>query len=77
MAKKKASAIKFKKAPCAPKRFKSAYMFYSVQQHKEIRDQSVDKKVGDALLAIIGITTTSSHPMYPSSITFNRSELPM
>ena len=38
--KKKATlkkAVKFKKAPQAPRRFKSAYMFFSTAKHPEIR----------------------------------------
>jgi hypothetical protein len=30
---------KFKKAPQAPRRFKSAYMFFSTWKHKDIREQ--------------------------------------
>lgn len=29
--------VKFKKAPQAPRRFKSAYMFFSTAKHPEIR----------------------------------------
>jgi HMG (high mobility group) box len=36
MAKKEQNA-KFKKAPGAPRRFKSAYMFFSTEKHKSIR----------------------------------------
>ena len=35
---KKKKTAKFKKAPQAPRRFKSAYMFFSTDQHKQIRD---------------------------------------
>ena len=42
---KKNKKIKYKRAPLAPKRFKSAYMFYSAEQHRMIRDNAVDKKV--------------------------------
>lgn len=35
----KRSKKKFKKAPDAPKRFKSSFMFFSIQKHKEIRDK--------------------------------------
>ena len=42
---KKEHKIKFKKAPGAPRRFKSAYMFFSEHQHKAIRSQMADKKV--------------------------------
>eukprot|EP00549_Striatella_unipunctata_P019326 CAMPEP_0118710666 /NCGR_PEP_ID=MMETSP0800-20121206/23539_1 /TAXON_ID=210618 ORGANISM="Striatella unipunctata, Strain CCMP2910" /NCGR_SAMPLE_ID=MMETSP0800 /ASSEMBLY_ACC=CAM_ASM_000638 /LENGTH=357 /DNA_ID=CAMNT_0006614935 /DNA_START=44 /DNA_END=1117 /DNA_ORIENTATION=- len=31
--------VKYKKAPEAPKRFKSAYMFFSTAKHQEIREQ--------------------------------------
>jgi len=34
-----ATAIKFKKAPGAPLRFKSAFIFFSTRKHKEIRSQ--------------------------------------
>ena len=30
--------VKYKKAPQAPRRFKSAYMFYSTWKHKDIRE---------------------------------------
>ena len=46
---KKDQKIKFKKAPGAPRRFKSAYMFFSEHQHKAIRSQTADKKVRYAL----------------------------
>ena len=39
------SKSKFKKAPGAPRRFKSAFMFFSETRHKQIRDESIDKKV--------------------------------
>jgi len=42
---KKIPQTKYKKAPGAPKRFKSAYMFFSEQQHKIIRQQLDNKKV--------------------------------
>mmetsp|Transcript_23517 Transcript_23517/g.35573 ORF Transcript_23517/g.35573 Transcript_23517/m.35573 type:complete len:421 (+) Transcript_23517:88-1350(+) len=35
----KKSKIKYKKAPQAPRRFKSAYMFFSTCKHKEIREE--------------------------------------
>lgn len=34
---KKKQKVKFKKAPQAPRRFKSAYMFFSTAKHPEIR----------------------------------------
>jgi len=42
---KKNQKMKYKKAPGAPKRFKSAYMYFSEQEHKRIRDNSNNKKV--------------------------------
>lgn len=35
----KSTKMKFKKAPDAPKRFKSAFIFFSSEKHKEIRCQ--------------------------------------
>ncbi|KAI2499632.1 high mobility group [Fragilaria crotonensis] len=48
MAKKKKAApkklaAKFKKAPGAPRRFKSAFIFFSTEKHKEIRSDMGDK----------------------------------
>jgi hypothetical protein len=42
---------KFKKAPQAPRRFKSAYMFYSTLKHKEIREQLSKQQVRVGSLA--------------------------
>eukprot|EP00521_Asterionellopsis_glacialis_P015770 CAMPEP_0195299058 /NCGR_PEP_ID=MMETSP0707-20130614/24774_1 /TAXON_ID=33640 /ORGANISM="Asterionellopsis glacialis, Strain CCMP134" /LENGTH=501 /DNA_ID=CAMNT_0040361329 /DNA_START=283 /DNA_END=1788 /DNA_ORIENTATION=+ len=41
---KKKSKKKFKKAPQAPKRFKSSYMFFSTHKHQEIRKQINDSQ---------------------------------
>lgn len=41
---KKSQKLKFKKAPGAPKRFKSAYMFFSENMHKVIRNNVVENK---------------------------------
>ncbi|KAG7343683.1 HMG high mobility group box-containing protein [Nitzschia inconspicua] len=38
--KKCLAPIKYKKAPNAPRRFKSSYMFFSTQKHKEIREET-------------------------------------
>ena len=38
--------MKFKKSPDAPKRFKSAYMYFSTQKHKEIREELESKTNG-------------------------------
>lgn len=32
------SAKKYKKAPDAPRRFKSAFIFFSIEKHREIRE---------------------------------------
>lgn len=36
---KEHAAIKYKKAPEAPRRFKSSYMFFSTTKHKQIREE--------------------------------------
>jgi hypothetical protein len=50
--KKSATRIKYKKAPGAPRRFKSAYMFFSTEKHRSIREELAEKgeseKVGCA-----------------------------
>ncbi|CAB9530513.1 Nuclear autoantigen Sp-100 (Fragment) [Seminavis robusta] len=40
---KKEQSTKFKKAPQAPRRFKSAYMFFSTEKHKTIRQEHCEK----------------------------------
>ena len=35
--------VKYKKAPEAPRRFKSSYMFFSTVKHKEIRAELIEK----------------------------------
>jgi hypothetical protein len=40
--------IKLKKNPQAPKRFKSAYMFYSSMKHKQFRKDPQHRKVSHA-----------------------------
>jgi hypothetical protein len=40
---KKSAPVKYKKAPQAPRRFKSAYMFFSTQKHKDIREELIQK----------------------------------
>ena len=39
MSKANLSKSKFKKAPQAPRRFKSAYIFFSIAKHKELREK--------------------------------------
>eukprot|EP00534_Pseudo-nitzschia_fraudulenta_P003715 CAMPEP_0201131450 /NCGR_PEP_ID=MMETSP0850-20130426/42819_1 /ASSEMBLY_ACC=CAM_ASM_000622 /TAXON_ID=183588 /ORGANISM="Pseudo-nitzschia fraudulenta, Strain WWA7" /LENGTH=415 /DNA_ID=CAMNT_0047401493 /DNA_START=259 /DNA_END=1506 /DNA_ORIENTATION=+ len=41
--------IKYKKAPQAPRRFKSSYMFFSTKKHKEIRAELAEKGEGQKL----------------------------
>ena len=38
-----APVVKYKKAPEAPRRFKSSYMFFSTVKHKEIRAELIEK----------------------------------
>lgn len=42
MPRRKGNVTKYKKAPDAPKRFKSPFMFFSEKKHREIRDQASD-----------------------------------
>lgn len=39
--------VKYKKAPQAPRRFKSSYMFFSTKKHKEIRAELAEKGEGN------------------------------
>ena len=41
--KKAATRIKYKKAPGAPRRLKSAYMFFSTEKHRSIREELAEK----------------------------------
>lgn len=41
--------VKYKKAPQAPRRFKSSYMFFSTKKHKEIRAELAEKGEGKKL----------------------------
>jgi len=43
----KRTVAKLKKAPDAPKRFKSAFIFFSTEKHKEIRSQLGDKGLAE------------------------------
>lgn len=40
------ATVKLKKAPQAPRRFKSSYMFFSTAKHKEIRAELTAKGHG-------------------------------
>ena len=50
----KVKQVKYKKAPQAPRRFKSSYMFFSIEKHKTIRkeleeqDELKNVSVGDS-----------------------------
>lgn len=41
--------VKYKKAPQAPRRFKSSYMFFSTKKHKEIRAELAERGEGQKL----------------------------
>ena len=57
MPKRKGNVTKFKKAPDAPKRFKSAFMFFSEKKHKAIREQAADdSKVRSFVVMFVGWT---------------------
>jgi hypothetical protein len=52
--------IKYKKSPEAPRRFKSAYMFFSTEKHKEIRKEVEDK---DVRMLIADLRSTAFLPI--------------
>ena len=39
MMSKKPAVVKYTKAPQAPRRFKSSYMFFSTEKHKQLRKE--------------------------------------
>jgi hypothetical protein len=54
----KRGPTKYKKAPQAPRRFKSSYMFFSTEKHKSIRKEFAERgggleKVGCAVVISI------------------------
>jgi hypothetical protein len=53
-----AQVIRYKKAPQAPRRFKSAYMFFSTSKHKEIRP-TVDEKVSSPDASLVSASMNS------------------
>lgn len=52
----KGGGPKYKKAPDAPKRFKSAFIIFSAEKHKEIKDNLIQQgrteKVGAYLIGV-------------------------
>ncbi len=44
---KKHAVVKYTKAPQAPRRFKSAYMFFSTEKHKDFRKELAAKGEND------------------------------
>jgi hypothetical protein len=47
---------KFKKAPMAPRRFKTAYMFFSIEKQKEIRGSTGEKvRKSRLLFSLVGV----------------------
>ena len=47
MMSKKPSVVKYTKAPQAPRRFKSSYMFFSTEKHQELRKDLAAKGEND------------------------------
>ena len=45
--------VKYKKAPEAPRRFKSSYMFFSTKKHKEIRTELSEKGEGQKKVSLV------------------------
>jgi hypothetical protein len=50
---KKMPAARFKKAPQAPRRFKSAFIFFSSEKHRQIREQMGEKGVTEKVITIM------------------------
>lgn len=48
----KKGQVKYKKAPQAPRRFKSSYMFFSTEKHKSIRQELIEKGETDKVRTI-------------------------
>jgi hypothetical protein len=52
--------VKYKKSPEAPRRFKSAYMFFSTEKHKGIRKEMGDKEVR---MSIVDLSSAAFLPI--------------
>lgn len=61
----KKSKIKYKKAPQAPRRFKSAYMFFSTSKHKEIREELGKKGVAEKTTNIAKLVSQAWKELSP------------
>jgi HMG (high mobility group) box len=72
----KGGGPKYKKAPDAPKRFKSAFIIFSAEKHKEIKDNLIQQgrteKVGyiESLLSVVCIHSINSHPFGSMNLHF-------
>ena len=52
--------VKYKKAPQAPRRFKSSYMFFSTKKHKEIRAELAEKGEGQKVRKVTDLRDESA-----------------
>lgn len=59
---KKQQFVKYKKAPEAPRRFKSAYMFFSTIKHKEIRENVGKNKPTTEIAKLVSVAWKSLPP---------------
>ena len=70
--------VKYKKAPQAPRRFKSSYMFFSTKKHKEIRAELAEKGEGNKVSSELNVlgrfesteTRCFAHPYFLILILF-------
>lgn len=70
---------KMKKAPQAPRRFKSAYMFFSTEKHKQIRGQMAarNEKVSSLKQMVLRHRLSSDDAFFDNivlTIKFHRSQ---
>eukprot|EP00542_Grammatophora_oceanica_P014777 CAMPEP_0194028908 /NCGR_PEP_ID=MMETSP0009_2-20130614/2782_1 /TAXON_ID=210454 /ORGANISM="Grammatophora oceanica, Strain CCMP 410" /LENGTH=435 /DNA_ID=CAMNT_0038668441 /DNA_START=274 /DNA_END=1581 /DNA_ORIENTATION=- len=57
--KKSNARVKYKKAPSAPRRFKSAYMFFSTEKHRAIRQELSKKGISEKTTVIAKMVSTA------------------
>ena len=60
----KRAQVKYKKAPQAPRRFKSSYMFFSTEKHKQIRKELAEKGEIEKVGGTIVLRWNSDSPLF-------------
>lgn len=61
----KKNKTKYKKAPQAPRRFKSAYMFFSTTKHKEIREELASRGIAEKTTNIAKLVSIAWKALSP------------